>query len=274
MGLCQTVEVELAHSDVWEKYILTYFIRHTAAMDIEATALSSLWSSHTIAIHYPHDKQHALGIENMRSLDPDDYGGSARSAMRALVALAKTGGYVCAQYYGHHNALVGCVEPDSTIDLLECKWGDRNRLSGRRAVLKTLQLNRVLEIDPSHSVAILAGRPRQGTLMKWPNAGKSIENYVEGKLASSGGSSDLLPHQQEVACCEFLRLPESDRFELPRLVCQLMRTGGTMKDIDICGLASDGKKIFAQVTHHTLSDAKWKLDRLRPYIALGDSHRV
>jgi len=47
-----------------------------------------------------------------------------------------------------------------------------------------------------------------------------------------------------------------------------------MPDIDITGLAEDGKMILAQVTFSQLSNARWKLDRLLPYQDRNRAHLV
>jgi len=38
-----------------------------------------------------------------------------------------------------------------------------------------------------------------------------------------------------------------------------------MKDLDLVGLATDGKRLFAQVTFAPLQHAQWKMDRLKKY---------
>jgi hypothetical protein len=253
--------------------MLTYFSRHTATLDIDDDTRRALWESQKIAIHYPKLKTGQLGDQDLDSLDPNDYEKSGRKAMNALRSLAQSGGYVCAQYFGFELSLVGQVKPNSPIELMNGKWGNRNGVAGRVAVLKTLQLNRVKLIKPDDCAAILVGRPRQGTLMRWPNAGEAIANIVEG-IRCEARLSDLSPAQQEVLCSEFLRLPEARQVGLPTLAHLLLPVGGTMKDIDIYGLATDGKRIFAQVTYKELDHASWKIDRLKNYLACGDSHVI
>jgi hypothetical protein len=181
--------------------------------------------------------------------------------MNALKELERAGGYVCAQYHGQEACLVGMVDPGSSIELIYGTWGSN---PARKAILKTLRLKRVKVVRPSESVAILVGRPRQGTLMRWPNAGKAIERLVEGQ-AGEVELADLSPSQQEVLCSEFLRLSDAQFRGLPKLICLLLPVGGTMKDIDVYALAEDGRRIFAQVTFRPLKEAQPKLDRLLPY---------
>lgn len=250
---------------------VTYFARHTQALDIDDSTRKELWVNQRIAIHFPHTKDNGQSDRDSESLDPNDYEGSARKAIRALRSLSENGGYVCAQYYGYEESLVGVVRANSPIELLRGKWGNLYGLAGRIAVLKTLQLRRVKQIAPMECPVILVGRPRQGTLMRWPKAGLVIANLVEDK-ACEAALCDLMPAQQEIICSEFLRLPEAEQLGLPTLAHLILPIGRTMKDVDIYGLAKDGKRILAQVTFSSYesSEATWKLDRLKQ---LNDSCR-
>ena len=252
---------------------LTYFVRHTAALDIDDSTRQMLWDSQRIAIHFPNDSQGILQAQDSESLDPLQYVGSARNAMTALVNLARSGGYVCAQYHGHENSLVGWIEPESKIEILHGRWGAVHNLVGRIAALKAIQLQRVKQITPFSSAAILVGRPRQGTMMRWPSAGQNIENLVEGRSADFD-IGRLLPGQQEVLCSEFLRLPEAGMLGLPILSHLLLPLGRTMKDIDIYGLANDGKRIFGQITYKALDHVRCKVERLLAYSDTESPHLI
>ena len=246
----------------------TYFARHSEKLDIDPPTRRALWDERRIAIHFPYL---ALGASksDAKSIDPVAYSGSARRAMRALAALAKSGGYVCAQYSGINSVLVGEVRANSQIEIVRGKWGDISGNTGRTALLKTLRLRRVREVSMLQSVPVLAGRPRQGTLMRWPRAGSAIAQLVEGTKGKLS-IANLLPAQQEVLCSELLRLPEMAAMGLPIMTQLLMPVGRTMKDIDILGLASDGRRIAVQVT---FGAAKWKLERLRPFVS-DDCHVI
>jgi len=251
----------------------TYFIRHTADMDIADDTRRYLWDQRRIAIHFPEDSSGNKDKDSSK-LDAESYSGSARKAMRAMAALAQSGGYVCGRYFPpYEDYLVGFVEPKSKIELVEGHWGKKWGLEGRLAVLKTLQLTRVKIVKPADYAVIMVGRPRQGTIMKWPNAGKTIENIVEERR-SPPSLSDLSAAQQEIMCSEFMRLPEAAELGLPSLARLLLPVGRTMKDIDIAGLAPDGSRILAQVTYQRIANCQWKLDRLITYRDAGIRHLV
>lgn len=184
--------------------------------------------------------------------------------MRALVDLARTGGYVCAQHHPYPQCMLGFVRPRSKIELFEGKWGRKNDRQGRMAVLKTLRLTKVRLVNPLDSAVLLVGRPRQGTIMRWPLAGRTVENLVEGRRIKPQ-LSNLAYRQQEILCCEFLRLPDAASLGLPRLAHLVLPPGRTMRDIDIIGIANDGRALLAQVTFGPLSTTTWKIDRLLPY---------
>ncbi|MGH8092272.1 MAG: hypothetical protein ACREIF_02200 [Chthoniobacterales bacterium] len=239
----------------------TYFIRHTADMDIDDQTRRYLWDERKIAIHFPHDDS-GNREKDSRELAPERYSGSARKAMRALTALADSGGYVCGRYFPpYEDCLVGFVEPNSQIELVEGRWGKKWGLEGRVAVLKTLPLTRTKIVKPTDCAVIMVGRPRQGTIMKWTSAVKTIENIVEGRR-SAPAVIDLFVAQQEIMCSEVMRLPAAVEVGLPSLACLLLPVGRTMKDIDIAGLTAAGRKILAQVTYAPLANCQAKLDRL------------
>jgi hypothetical protein len=252
----------------------TYFIRHTEELDIDPKAKASLWESETIAIHFPHYKSRkSLSGRDNSSLDPTDYRPSDAKAIRALTRLAKDGGYVCAVHAGHSECLLGYVPPGTKVDLMSTTWGDMCGYKGRKAILKTITLQKTRIMDRSDLASVLVGCPRQGTIMRWPKAKDVIQNAVEG-IHIKPSLDRLIPGQQEILCSEFLRLPQFERIgEVPssRLAHLLLPTGRTMKDVDICGITESGQTLFAQVTFRTLEDpkAKEKLETLATYSGSG-----
>jgi hypothetical protein len=107
----------------------------------------------------------------------------------------------------------------------------------------------------------------------WPSIGDTIEAIVERKKIRRSLNA-LSPNHQEMMCAEFLRQRIATHFGLPQLDCLLCDVGRTMKDLDIFGLATDGRKIFAQVTHDSLEQAMWKLKALQKFKKSGRGHLV
>lgn len=253
----------------------TYYIRHTADLDIDDATRQRLWDERRIAVHYPHYKsgEDPRGIlpkskADNSSLDLDDYPRRGRTALRALTELAASGGYVCAEHYPHSECVLGYVAPGSKVELFRGKWGSED-FKGREAILKSLRLQKVKLVRPADFAVISVGRLRQGTIMRWRRAGKTIENAVEGRT-SLPALSDLSSDQQEIMCSEFLRLPEAAEFHLPKLAHLLLPVGRTMKGVDICGVSDSGKMIFAQVTYLDVDHCDHKKNILLQY---GDNGR-
>lgn len=251
----------------------TYFIRHTATMDVDDQTRARLWEERRIAIHFSDDKDGQLGTSDSTSVDPNDYKGSAHINLTKLAELASQGGYVCSQHHPYNEWMLGFVNPASPIELFQGAWGDVNECGGRIAILKTVRLDKVIMVNPLDYAVLQAGRPRQGAVNRWPSAKNAIENIVERKRSKPTLQS-LSPPQQEILCSEFLRLPQAESQGLPRLAHLALPTGSTMRDIDIVGIASDGKTLLAQVTFALLSNAGWKLDHLRPYNEPTRSHVI
>jgi len=248
----------------------TYYIRHTEHLNIDDATREKLWSERRIAIHFPQYKygedpkgKIPGGKPDNSSLDVDDYPSRARRAVRALVELAKTGGYVCAEYYGQQKSMLGFIDPDSQIELLRGKWGSPKH-EGRQAILKTLRLKKVKLVNSSDFAVVFVGRPRQGTIMRWKRVGNVVENAVEGRQ-SKIELGHLFPDQQEIMCSEFLRSDSAEKIGLTKLAHLLLPVGRTMRGIDICGITVSGHLLFAQVTYKDIESCQKKIDDLFAY---------
>lgn len=249
------------------RMVLTYFIRHTEALDVDHQTKQQLWDERRIAIHYPEclgrNGEKDLRDHDNQSLTPDDYPRNAASMLRILRELAQQGGYVCAEYAGHHDVVLGYIEPGSNVELLRGSWGERNGLQGRPAILKTIRLSRVRQLAPMQSASIMAARPRQGTICRWHKVGGAVQRLVEGETYELD-LPDLLPEHQEVIASEYLRRSDLP-LGLPMLDKLLLPIGKTLRDLDILAAAKDGRRICAQVTYAQLGGIGEKLERLRAY---------
>jgi hypothetical protein len=187
--------------------------------------------------------------------------------MQALVELSRDGGYVCARYRNHKHLLIGKVPPNSKIKLVYGRWQDRRypKLQGRKAIMKTLQLTNVQTVSEFDNPTILVGQPQQGTIAHWRRVGNLIRELVE-RIPIQIGLKRLDDAQQEMMCSEFLRSVHSG---LPTLIHLLLPVGRTMKTVDILGLATDSRRIFAQVTLSDFKAGGPKFQSLLPLIKEG-----
>jgi hypothetical protein len=242
-------------------------------MAIDENTINRLLNENRIAIHYPERPDGITGDSDSKSLNPNDYHRAAKGAIRALVELARDGGYVCAEYHGYTKVKIGKVSPETIIDLFEGQWAPENENAPRDAILKSIRLSEVKEIHPEDYATIWVGRPRQGTLQRWSNAGTVIEQLVEhGGLPISPKS--LSPTQQEVLCSEFLRTEIAASMGLPLVNSLLLPVGRTMKDIDILGITSKGNRVFAQVTFSSFEAAGPKFQKLKKYNCDSGNHCI
>ncbi len=239
----------------------TYFIRHTWKLNIDAATRSKLIDDNLVAIHYP-DGPAGLGPDDVPTSNPEDHDRKGANILRRFLALGREGGYVCAEYFAYPGWTLGYVEPGTEVQLLHGHWHEPG---DRIAVLKTLKLTRVRHVQEGAAAAMLVARPRQGTFMRWPRAGRNIERLVD-RWTARPTFDDLSPDQQEVLCAEFLRTPLALEMGLPMLAHLTVPTGRTMRDIDIIGVAADGGSVVAQVTYTRPDLARHKVGALASYL--------
>ncbi|PLS82914.1 MAG: hypothetical protein CYG60_23310, partial [Actinobacteria bacterium] len=251
----------------------SYFVRHTERISVRNEDLRKLWDENRIAIHYPAEKS-GMGQEDSRSLNPEDYYGKQgrdRTAISRLVELAKDGGYVWTESFVSEDktAKAGYVKPGTRIELRDVRWGLRGRDEPKRkdgdpAVLKTAYQGED-RTPPRAQVGLRAGRPQQGTILRW-DVGERLARFVQGQPPMHEWAN-LSTAQHEAVCAEYLREKHEGRPELPRLSRLLLPAGRALQDVDLHGLADDGREVFGQVTYHPRGSApvKRKLAALKPY---------
>ena len=250
----------------------TYYARHGSKLDIDEQTYADLWRAGIVAVHYPADARGWREESDATSTDPEDYVGSAKSALSRLHEVARDGGYVCAEYEPFDGCLVGYVKPGSEVELVRGRWGAKNDAGDREAILKAVRMTRFKRLTAAESLSLLAARPRQGTFSRWPGAGVRVRDVVEG-VQSRVEMGDFTPTQQEVLCSEALRMEEMARHGIPVLEALLLPVGRTLRDVDIYGIGPDGRRVLAQVTNHRYPGkaAEAKLKKLAAY---GDPDTV
>lgn len=228
----------------------TYFIRHTSKLLIDESTRNDIWNKDLIAIHYPTDASKSKG--DSRSLNPDDYEGSAKASLRTLHDLGRKGGLVFATYSDRNEVKVGVVKPNTQVKFYEGKWKSSVELD-RVARLKTLQLSSVKLFEPHEVISMLGTIPRQSTICRWKIIDDRVERLYNG-VTDIESYHHLTSDQMEVMCSEFLRLQLDKR--LPVITSFLTPVGRTLRDLDIVGVTSVGEKVFVQVTAKKAPKAK------------------
>jgi hypothetical protein len=242
----------------------TYFARHSGKLALGNESLKRLRGENKIAIHYPWlaDCPDAREdeIPDATSLNPNDYGRAGKSALGALLEASESGGYVCGTFRDSASAYLGKIMPGTPIALDSDVWQTTDHRNGRKAILKTLRVDKWIEVPASRQLLLLAIAPQQSTFCRWDAIGERVRFLIED-LPIEKNVGGLHSIQQEVMCAEFLRgTYHIDGF--PRLASLMMPVGRTLKDIDILGVADDGQRLLAQVTYGTREE---KLSRLREY---------
>jgi hypothetical protein len=247
----------------------TFFCRHSSKLDIDNETYNYLWENDYMAIHYPTSKHERNEVSDCESTNPNDYSGSAKKAINALNKISKHGGYVFSVYENQDDYKIGYVEPHSKIELIKGKWGNKNGVEGRTAILKAIKFNRSKEVNPLDALSLTCAQPRQGSICEWSKVGKRVQNLMNG-INKKKKLSDLTPDLQEVLCSEFLRTGLDTN--LPKLSSLLTPVGRTMKDVDIIGLAENGKRVVVQVTYSY--EPQWKIQRLIKYKNEADTNLI
>jgi hypothetical protein len=203
------------------------FIRHkvlSADDPFRTKHIKYFWDHHLIAIHY----------EDIDSSDPDKYElKRSKYALRMMRNFGAEGAIVGADYNLlslDNQMLIGVIQPGSTIQITHLE----NRY------YKTLQLTEVKEICYVDHPLLAAIQPRQVTISGWPSARKYLLSLLTNRKLPFDVES-LAPQQLEVLCYEYLRW----KGQLTGLILPI---GRTLIDVDIIGLGTDGKRLYAQVT--------------------------
>ena len=250
----------------------TYYARHGSKLDIDERTYADIWRAGIVAVHYPADARGWREESDATSTNPEDYTGSAKSALSRMHELALGGGYICAEYEPFDGCLVGHVQPGSEVELVRGRWGAKNDAGDREAILKSVRMTRFQRLTAAESLSLLAARPRQGTFSRWPGAGSRVQNLVEG-LESRVEIGGLTPTQQEVLCSEALRMDEMAKHGIQSLETLFLPVGRTLRDVDIYGIDPDGRRVLAQVTNYR-SSSKTAEAKKRRLAAYGDPDTV
>jgi hypothetical protein len=241
----------------------SYFIRHTRKILVSTDVIKKIFDENKVAIHFP-----GSGKQDSKSIKLKDYDKPGeRRAIKCFKELSENGGYIWAEYYTcPEEVKVGKIKPKSAVEYVETIWSEDcknpERKKGERAILKTLQMENVTTLKKGEVMELVAARPRMCTITEWKIIRDRLKYYVKGIPIPESWNS-LTTEQQEAVCAEYLRNPNIEN--CPKLDFLLLPVGRTLQDVDIYGCASDGKKIFAQVTYENIEskNCKQKLENLK-----------
>jgi hypothetical protein len=216
------------------------FIRHNPTTTDEI--LKDLWERCLIAIHY----------KNTTSINPDDYEGQGRYAIKRLLGYCETGAVVGATFkkIKPNQILVGLIASGTQIIGTD--------EYGPEYVYKTVQLVNTKVISYIDYPLLAAIQPRGATITGWPSGEKCLQSIMSQEAMEPEVDS-LAPGQLEVLCYEYLR-------SMGIIKALLLPIGRTLLHVDIYGIDEDGNNVIAQVTHgRKQSDVDRKLKILKEY---------
>lgn len=219
-------------------------------MGVIEEAVDHLWANDKIAVHCP-GVDGSKGAPDKTSIEPNDYDERTdKQNIRVFKEMNESGGYIWAEYRNKVDVKIGKILPRS-FEPYETKW---QKFPSRIAVLKTLQIDKssIKILHPIDAISLRASRPQQGTVRHWHRAESKLRSLVDNDCPQKSWGW-LSPPQQETACSEYLRTYHFSN--CPVLAHLLMPVGRILKDIDILGYATDGKRILAQVTYASKAES-------------------
>lgn len=171
-----------------------------------------------------------------------------KSALNKIWRLGKHGGIVVSEYNKDAKCLIGIVQPNTRIEPF-------SRESSNFTFNVTLKLEKTVEIEYSKYPVYLAARPPFQTICN-PTSSffKTVipAIYIDplGKVQPTRRL--LHPKMLEQMCVEYLRTVHFENNQ--RLKYCILRPGKNLPIIDIAGVSTDNRDIFAQV----------KADKIKP----------
>ena len=223
------------------------YVRHN--LGVEASILRDLYDGHLVALDFSGQST------NPSSTDPSDYSGEGRRAMQRLKDCGVNGALVAAYFRALHpdTLLVGRVEQGALVELFHRTSTTRGPL-----VYKTLHLADARPIKFSECPVLLATQPQRATITSWPS-GESIVNSVYYRQPLPEVVTSLSCGQLEVLAFHYMEA----RGWIQGLLAPI---GRTLIDIDIAGVTSDGRRVFAQVTFAKGKKLEAKARRLEEWL--------
>jgi hypothetical protein len=246
-----------------------YFIRHNVANDqphAKPEALIKIASEDRIAIFWDlssvdtlYQAQHPYLVNTPYFKEKHHkYYDSYQSAAGYFAELANSGGLVIAEYHSgwfhpdkFYGAKIGIVEPNSKIEPLNIHVEGELVTYGT-----TIKLTGVKHVRYSDCPVLLAVRPPYGTMCR-PKSylfTDIIPSLYDGKEPTLEIES-LHPKMLEQLCVEFLRsrgLTSLNGSHFTLAYCTL-KPGKSLATVDIVGISSDKRKLFAQVKFSMIS---------------------
>ena len=191
------------------------------------------------------EKKLFIHFQNLESVNPEDYNTSGKKALTTLQVFCQNGALIALDYstIDKKGLYIGKIEAGTKIELekIKDKW------------LKTVQ---VIDLRKRtyFDYPLLNIKPIKQTVCRWKILGYKLEYiYEEKELPRKLGS--LVDKQLEVICSEYMQMYKI--IHVP-----ILKIGGSQSKIDVSGIGTNERKVFAQVSFEVTEE---KIEKLKIY---------
>lgn len=186
-----------------------------------------------------------IHFQNLESVNPEDYNQSGKSALTTLHEFCNNGALIALDYstIDTTGLYIGKIEAGTKIELekIDDKW---------YKTVQVMDLRKRTYFD----YPLLNIKPIKQTVCKWRILDYRLENIYEEKELPLDVTS-LVDKQLEVICSEYLQMYKI-------IHAPILKIGGSQSKIDISGIGTHGRKVFAQVSFKVNKD---KIEKLKIY---------
>ena len=190
-------------------------------------------------------KKLSIHFQDLESVNPEDHDKPGKSALTTLHKFCQNGALIALDYstIDKTGLYIGKIKAGTKIQLekIKDKW------------FKTVQ---VIELRKRtyFDYPLLNIKPIKQTVCRWRILGYRLEYiYEEKELPMELGS--LVDKQLEVICSEYMQMYKI-------IHAPILKVGGSQSKIDISGIGTNGRKVFAQVSFKVTKD---KIEKLKVY---------
>ena len=190
-------------------------------------------------------KKLSIHFQNLESVNPEDYEKSGKSALTTLQKFCQNGALIALDYstIDKKGLYIGKIEACTKIELekIKNKW---------YKTVQIIELRKRTYLD----YPLLNIKPIKQTVCRWRILDYRLEYIYEEKELPMELDS-LVDKQLEVICSEYMHMYKI-------IHASILKIGGSQSKIDISGIGTNERKVFAQVSFKV---TKEKIEKLKIY---------
>ena len=190
-------------------------------------------------------KKLSIHFQNLESVNPEDYETSGKSALTTLQEFCQNGALIALDYstIDKTGLYIGKIEAGTKIELekIKDKW---------YKTVQVIELRKRTYLD----YPLLNIKPIKQTVCRWRILDYRLEYIYEEKELPIELDS-LVDKQLEVICSEYMQMYKI-------IHAPILKIGGSQSKIDISGIGTNERKVFAQVSFKVTEE---KIEKLKIY---------